>query len=203
MHVQAQAVEQHFFEALELGLAERADLLARLGRNEPVLARRVQSLLAAHERAEGYLARPPAAVDGQALLASAAALAEQTRQLSQDPTARRLPLAAEGILGPPRREGDIGSLGRYDVVRWLGMGGMGIVFLAHDSQLDRPVAIKALKPHRADDPASRRRFLREARAIAALKHDHIVSSRFTKSGKPPRSRISSWSTCGADRCWSG
>jgi len=175
MHAQANAVERHFFEALDLEMAARQELLSRLGRDEPALALRVQALLAAHERAKGYLAQPPAAVDGRALLASAEALAEQTRQFLQDPTARRLPPAAEGVIGPPRREGFVGSLGRYDVVRWLGMGGMGIVFLAHDSRLDRPVAIKALHPLRASDPTSRQRFLREARAIAALRHDHIVA----------------------------
>jgi serine/threonine protein kinase len=56
----------------------------------------------------------------------------------------------------------------------LGQGGMGIVFKAEDSQLERPVSLKVIKPARLDDSA-RVRFLREAKAMAAVKHDHIVT----------------------------
>lgn len=58
--------------------------------------------------------------------------------------------------------------------RVLGVGGMGIVFAAHDEQLRRSVAIKVMRPERLADTASRQRFLREARAIAAIQHKHIV-----------------------------
>lgn len=56
----------------------------------------------------------------------------------------------------------------------LGVGGMGIVFAAHDEQLQRSVAIKVMRPERLADTAARQRFLREARAIAAIQHEHIV-----------------------------
>jgi hypothetical protein len=52
---------------------------------------------------------------------------------------------------------------------------MGIVYRAEDTHLRRPVALKVLWPWAARDPKARRRFLREARAVAALKHDHIVT----------------------------
>ena len=64
--------------------------------------------------------------------------------------------------------------GEYSLQRELGRGGMGIVYLARDVQLDRDVAIKVLPPHLARTEASRERFLREARTAAGLSHPHIV-----------------------------
>jgi predicted Ser/Thr protein kinase len=64
--------------------------------------------------------------------------------------------------------------GQYAVVRELGRGGMGIVLLARDERLDRPVALKVLPPALAGDPVLRERFLREARMAAQLAHPHIV-----------------------------
>jgi WD40 repeat protein len=70
--------------------------------------------------------------------------------------------------------GELGRLGPYRVVKVLGTGGMGVVFQARDPDLERFVALKAMKPALAASDSSRRRFLREARATAALEHDHIV-----------------------------
>ncbi len=64
--------------------------------------------------------------------------------------------------------------GQYDVLREIGRGGMGVVYLANDPRLDRPVAIKTLPPHLAHDPVVRERFLREARTAGALSHQNIV-----------------------------
>ncbi len=64
--------------------------------------------------------------------------------------------------------------GEYSLERELGRGGMGIVYLARDVQLDRDVAIKVLPPSLASIPASRERFLHEARTAAGLSHPHIV-----------------------------
>lgn len=64
--------------------------------------------------------------------------------------------------------------GRYSLERELGRGGMGIVYLAHEVALDRPVAIKLLPPVLAAAPALRQRFLREARTAARLSHPNIV-----------------------------
>jgi hypothetical protein len=78
------------------------------------------------------------------------------------------------FLGPPEGAGELGRLGGYRVLRVLGSGGMGVVFLAEDPQLRRRVALKAMLPGTAT-PAARQRFLREARAAAAIEHDHIIT----------------------------
>jgi eukaryotic-like serine/threonine-protein kinase len=62
----------------------------------------------------------------------------------------------------------------FRLLREIGRGGMGVVYLAEDVQLHRRVAIKTLPPHLAADPAVRDRFLREARTAAALSHPNIV-----------------------------
>ncbi len=64
--------------------------------------------------------------------------------------------------------------GEYSLQRELGRGGMGVVYLARDVQLDRDVAIKVLPTHLARDPEARDRFMREARMAAGLSHPHIV-----------------------------
>jgi serine/threonine protein kinase len=64
--------------------------------------------------------------------------------------------------------------GRYAVEKTLGGGGMAIVYLAHDGELDRPVAVKVLADNLADDPELRARFVREARVAARLSHPNVV-----------------------------
>jgi eukaryotic-like serine/threonine-protein kinase len=65
------------------------------------------------------------------------------------------------------------KLGPYEVVAQIGAGGMGEVYRARDTRLDRIVAIKVLPAHLADKPELRERFEREARTIASLNHPHI------------------------------
>ena len=72
-------------------------------------------------------------------------------------------------LGPGTR------LGPYEIQSAIGAGGMGEVYRARDTRLDRVVAIKVLPAHVSDDPASRERFEREARTVAALNHPHICT----------------------------
>jgi eukaryotic-like serine/threonine-protein kinase len=65
-------------------------------------------------------------------------------------------------------------LGAYEVQAQIGAGGMGVVYRAFDTNLNRPVAIKALSDNLAD-PSARRRFQREAQAVSSLNHPHIVT----------------------------
>lgn len=64
---------------------------------------------------------------------------------------------------------------QYEIDREIGRGGMGVVYLARDVRLDRPVAIKVLSPSLSDDAGLQERFLREARTAARLSHPNIVS----------------------------
>src|SRR5215470_15882051 len=66
-------------------------------------------------------------------------------------------------------------LGPYEIVSAIGAGGMGEVYKARDTRLDRTVAIKVLPAHVSGDPVLRERFEREAKAIAALNHPHICT----------------------------
>jgi hypothetical protein len=79
------------------------------------------------------------------------------------------------FLAPAESPGELGRLGSYRVLRRLGSGGMGIVFEAEDPQLRRQVALKVMRPALAAGVSARQRFLREARAMAALKHDHVIT----------------------------
>src|ERR1043165_701658 len=79
------------------------------------------------------------------------------------------------FLAPPQQSDEIGRLGAYRILKVLGKGGMGVVFLAEDPELDRKVALKVMLPKIAADPSAKQRFLREARSAAKLRSDHIVT----------------------------
>jgi len=66
-------------------------------------------------------------------------------------------------------------LGPYEILAPLGAGGMGEVYQARDTRLDRTVAIKVLPQHLAHTSEARQRFEREARAVSALNHPHICT----------------------------
>ncbi len=65
-------------------------------------------------------------------------------------------------------------IGKYEVQRRLGAGGMGSLYLARDPGLERLVAIKVLKDEYHDDQELRERFIREARSVARLRHENII-----------------------------
>ena len=79
------------------------------------------------------------------------------------------------FLAPPQAADELGRLGPYRVLAVMGFGGMGVVFRAEDPHLKRTVALKAMKRSLSAGDASRQRFLREARTLACLDHDHVVA----------------------------
>ena len=92
---------------------------------------------------------------------------------------------ASRLLSPPMHPEMLGRIGRYDVERLIGSGGMGLVFKAHDSELNRPVAIKLLAPYLAGNGSARKRFAREARAAAAVVDEHVVAIHNVESDDDP------------------
>lgn len=109
--------------------------------------------------------------------ASAASPTRQLGVLGETPLPGTSPEPPDSLrfLAPPRAAGELGWLGKYRVLEVLGKGGMGIVFRAEDSYLKRQVALKVMKPELVTDAEAPQRFLREARATAAVKSDHIVT----------------------------
>src|SRR5438477_9979974 len=75
--------------------------------------------------------------------------------------------------------------GEYSLERELGRGGMGVVYLAREVQLDRDVAIKVLATDLAHTATAREQFLREARTAAGLSHPHIVPIHRVGEAIPP------------------
>jgi serine/threonine protein kinase len=84
-------------------------------------------------------------------------------------------LEMSSFLRPGAGPDELGRLGGYRVLAILGQGGMGVVFRAEDLQLKRSVALKAMRPALIGNDMQRQRFLREAQAMAAVKHDHVVT----------------------------
>jgi serine/threonine-protein kinase len=78
------------------------------------------------------------------------------------------------FLAPSDDPAYVGRIGSYEIVGVIGQGGMGVVLKAADRTLNRYVAIKVLSPQLAGVAAARQRFAREARAMAALPHEHVV-----------------------------
>ena len=87
---------------------------------------------------------------------------------------RRAPEVMLDFMKPSQHPSSLGRLGNYEVLEVVGQGGMGIVLRAFDPALHRPVAIKVLAAQYAAHGAARKRFAREARAVAAVIHDHVV-----------------------------
>ena len=79
------------------------------------------------------------------------------------------------FLASPRTDDELGRLGPYRVLKVLGHGGMGVVFLAEDAKLKRKVALKAMLPSVAENENAAKRFVREAQAMAQVKHKHVAT----------------------------
>jgi len=146
-----------FLNALDCSTPEAvAAYLDEVCDGDVALRGRVESLLTAH--AAGH--------DLMDALASAGASPEQSD---------RGELPDLSFLGQPQSPGTLGTLGDYQILNFIGRGGMGYVFKARDVSLQRIVAIKVLAPEIAAIKSAKRRFAREAQAAAAVLHDNVVT----------------------------
>jgi serine/threonine protein kinase len=87
---------------------------------------------------------------------------------------RRCGIDVAGFLDPPQQPDELGRLGTWRVLRLIGRGGMGVVFLAEDSRLKRLAALKLMIDARFADPRYLTRFDREGQSLARLRHPNIV-----------------------------
>jgi len=140
-----QQIEELFHTALLCEPAQRSEFLSNKCQSDVALRREVESLLSSLEEADDFIETPAGDV------------------------------AAE-MLGTYRATYEPGQvIENYRIVRQIGSGGMGEVYLAEDIRLNRKVALKLLPPHFTVNPDRVRRFEREARAASALNHPNIVT----------------------------
>src|ERR1044072_8131279 len=137
-------IESLFDNALELSPAERLAYLNQVCVDDQSLKDEVQAVLKAYEEAEGFI--------------EASAVEKIFPQAH----------LASNKFNP----GD--ELGHYQIVRELGRGGMGEVYLAEDARLGRQIALKILPLHFTEDIEQVRRFGQEARAASSLNHPNII-----------------------------
>lgn len=138
-------LEALFDAALRLGAAERAAYLARACGDDERLHREVTALLAAFEKQAAFLEQP-ALNRGLKVLAAG----DETSLTGQ-------------------------TIGSYKLLRMLGRGGMGEVYLAEDTRLKRQVALKFLAPRLVGDQWAKRQLTKEAQAVARLDHPNICT----------------------------
>ncbi len=164
-----------FLEALEKDNPEqRSAFLEETCGGDAELRQRVETLLSAHNDAGSFLEKTPQEIDADSVFGE---------------TVGRTPELAEGsatensasdeawlnLLTPTDAADRLGDLGPYEICELVGRGGMGVVLRAHEPKLSRTVAVKLLAPELALNPIAVQRFLREARAAAAVSHDHVVA----------------------------
>ncbi|MDQ3010031.1 MAG: protein kinase, partial [Acidobacteriota bacterium] len=130
---------------LERDASQQAAFLAEACAEDEALRREVESLIRFHEQAVNFIEAP------------ALEVAARLQAASQN----------HSLIGR--------QLGPYKILSLLGAGGMGEVYRALDTRLDREVAIKVLPPNLAQDPQALARFKREAKAVAALSHPNILA----------------------------
>jgi len=140
-------IEEVFHRAADLAPTQRAEFLATACTGDDDLRREVESLLANDDSQDNL-------VEG--------AVSRAVDHLPDEQAA-----AGDDLVGK--------HIGPYQVTELIGKGGMGMVFKARDTQLNRSVAIKALPSDRLTDPERKRRFLQEAKATSALNHPNIVT----------------------------
>jgi eukaryotic-like serine/threonine-protein kinase len=182
-----------FIAALEINDPEaRKDFLQSACANNADLLCRVKSLLASDQSKSQFLETPAVEQLEQGRRQGADATIcvgnGSTQEKSSDvaPESRgngpmprdqddQADETALGYLQPSTQPGSLGRLAHYEILEFLGSGAFGTVLKAFDNKLQRVVAIKVMAPELAATSPARKRFLREARASAAIRHENVVS----------------------------
>jgi serine/threonine protein kinase len=159
---------------LPAGLARDGFLNQACGA-DGALRKRVESLLKAKDATLASVRTPSSHSPDEHTATFAGDLHEQSEEAAIGQQAQSN-AASEvlALLGAPQKSGSLGRIGHYEMLEVLGSGGFGTVFRAFDETLQRVVAVKVLAPQIAATSPARRRFLREARSSAAVRHENIV-----------------------------
>lgn len=185
MSVDAKRVQAVFLAAVEIAdTAKRTAYLEQECNSDPDLRQRVEGLLKAHVAPASILAGPVVApIEGTSNctlpLDADQALPFTSNRPQESATMDTGSIEDEGpspleILQLSTKPGSLGRLGHYEVLEVLGEGGFGTVVKAYDEKLHRMIAIKIMSPRLAATSPARKRFLREARSSAAIRHENIV-----------------------------
>jgi serine/threonine protein kinase len=178
MVADAQRIKELFLALLDKPAGARAEFLDSACAGDTALRQRLETMLRHHEDSGELMPRSPAEIladSGISAVGDTAAWPAQpdpsaTSAAPVDPHSEPLP-----FLKPSAKPGSLGRLGHYEVQGVIGKGGFGIVLRAFDEKLHRVVAVKVLAPAIALIGSARERFIREARAAAAVKNEHVVA----------------------------
>jgi serine/threonine-protein kinase len=144
----AKLIEKLYLDASKLSKSKRDAFLKKACRKDEALRKEIDSLLVHEKAARGFL-------DSSAMHALASSLADSW------------------VETPAMQIGDF--VGRFRILEKIGSGGMGMVYRARDTNLERMVAVKVLPPGMMSDKSLRQRFVREAKAASALNHPNIIT----------------------------
>lgn len=158
-------LKELYEQARALPASERDPFLDRACEKDPTLRTEIEDLLGAEAEAESFFES----------LARAVPLRDAP-EAGSPPFASSPSSSSSEVETDPRPDPLLGrTVRQYRIESRLGAGGMGVVYRAHDTSLDRPVALKFLPPHLGGDETAAERFLVEARAAAALDHPNVCT----------------------------
>lgn len=157
-----------FTEALTHSDVARTEYLDRACAGNEKLRQRIETLLKQHQSENSFLDWQP-----QEMVHALADNEDSVGDASGEAASFSL-VAFQQFFQPSERSDSMGLLGHYELLTVLGQGGYGMVLKGFDTKLNRLVAIKILAPHLAMTSPARRRFIREARAAAAVQHPNVV-----------------------------
>jgi serine/threonine protein kinase len=149
----------------------RARYVREACEGDEALIRRVEALLAVSDGPDRLLDRPAVPTPG----------GDETRTGPDAAEDADVPL---DFLAPSNKPGSLGRLDHYEIQEVVGRGGMGVVLKAFDEKLHRVVAVKVMAPQLATSATARRRFVREARAAAAVRDEHVVNIHAVEDAGP-------------------